>query len=476
MQTSETLSATQLFQETAPYTVDPEAYSTDTAIPPTRRGESNSRTTEKATPIAFVLDYEQQKARQEGDTYLPEFFNSLMYYAKETYGKVPIASYHYDLEERKDGPTLLKPPGRNEYVRHSFSEPLNNPNLPPWYLARVHKDLQYLSKLENDLLPNAKPGDVFVNFSPASYDVPLEERQKVQMGAQSFVFLYQVGMHEGRKVLQATAVRNYLNVRQQTDLYNSLTGETQTEATLLGSINKLNRRISVTDEGDMRRFHKELTDLYFKAPPNERIQIPEKDKIAVDEEDFVAKVEHLQPYVIALFHLLRECDDKLFIQYKFVEWEKKIKQALQGSRKYEALGATALLEDYYRITADKYTYAAEAQFMMQQVREAQSEGNSCGNGIGFLDNKVFKPVGAFLATVPGNFVPNYAGAAASFEELLSGEATTTERKPDGIHEECVGCPVCGNEGKNPKNYAQYKSGKIVRYICGNSVCASNRKN
>ncbi len=459
MQTVETGSARQLFDETTPYTVDPEAYSKDTV-----------------TPIAFVLDYEQQKARQEGDSYLPEFFNSLLYYAKETYGKVPIASYQYDIEEHKNGLTLLKPPDRNEYVRDSFAAPLSNPNLPDWYRARIHKDLQYLSKLENELLPNAKPGDVFVNFSPASYDIPLEDRRKVQMGAQSFVFMYQVGMKEGRKVLQATAVRNYLNTRQQTELYNALTGENQTEVTLLGSVNKLNRRIDITSTDDMQRFHKEVTGLYFKAPPNERVHIPEEDKIAVDEEDFVAKVEHLQPYVIALFHLLRECDDQLFIQHKFIEWEKKIKQALTGSGKYEALGATALLEDYYRITSDRYTYAAEAQIMMRQVREAQSEGNSCGNGIGFLDNKVFNPVGAFLATLPGNFVPNYAGATASFEELLSGDAAPAERKPDGIHAECVGCPVCGNEGKNPKNYAEYKSGKIVRYICGSSECASNRKN
>src|SRR3989344_6213567 len=63
--------------------------------------------TKKSTPFAFNLRREQELAQEYGRNYKKYFIENAHYYAKESYGRVPVSEYEHKILDYKDGSIQL---------------------------------------------------------------------------------------------------------------------------------------------------------------------------------------------------------------------------------------------------------------------------------------------------------------------------------------------------------------------------------
>lgn len=500
------------YREYPSYAIPRVLQPTSRLTPRRESGRAPERTPESSRAVPGLrLDSELERARLFGERYLPTFIDNLRYYAAETYGKVPVSVYEHLLQNQPDGSLRLAYPHSGELARESYMKPLEDDSLPDWYLERVRKDITYITKLEEELLPHLEIGDIVCNPSPASLEVDMEERKARQMGNQSFLFLHQVARAEdGKKTLRSVAFRNYLNLNQQAALYKELTGEEVDPENLLGQIAVVSNTSQLSDLADpqqLEAFHQRQAHLYLEADPSERVQIPHDDTLTWSDDEVKRTMQELQPLLIALFYLIQQSDNKSYIAEQFAVWgqiaRKMIRKENISSEErqfFTTMTPDFLLQEAVTIERDLQmqflsTYETAQQPGMtveNRVRQhapvfdpriqllvaaqENQDTNSCGFGIGFAspgDTSAAVGISQFSVAGPGSNLAFFMPGTRMTNESASSY------KADGVHEACVKCPCknkfgqpCGNE-KNNKMVV--KGGKIQKYICGKNSCPSNKK-
>lgn len=369
--------------------------------------------TEKRVPFAFDLEIEYQHIREYGEGYRPFFLEQAHYFAKESYGKVPLVEYEHRV---KDGVLVYEVSGKKIKARDSYRRQSVDTSLPDWYRARAFGDLRWVDNLERHL-SQAGDGDLFFDLSPTSFQISLEERQRWGFGTHSFVRLHQV-VGEGRlKKLVSRAPRNYLDLPEQARLFEAISGRHIEGQYLLGEVAKIDRG---TEIGHVQKL---VDDLYRQTPAERKIIPPQNDQIIADSQEMDAHLVRLDWWLNNIFDLMAGEASKNVIEKQFHGWENAVKDLVRRGTKSKQLGQT---QQYYP-DEDWFLQAQIVDYYTQQPYFLES--NSCGRGSGFSRSEISR-------TEAGPM--DYLGLTNKKDEWKKGDCRRCEKK-----ETMVGpCSIC----------------------------------
>ena len=159
-------------------------------------GEAVSETS--ITPFAFDLSREYELAQEYGGNYKKYFIENAHYYAKESYGRVPVSEYEHKILTFSDGSAKLVLGPDNMSARQSYLEPALDISKPEWYRKRSMADVKWVDSIQLQLA-EASEGDTFIDISPTEYGVSVEERKKWGYGYHSFARVHKLVIENGEK-------------------------------------------------------------------------------------------------------------------------------------------------------------------------------------------------------------------------------------------------------------------------------------
>ena len=378
-------------------------------------------------PFAFDLGRERDLIRQHGDGYKDFFMAQAHYYAKESYGKVPKVEYSHDIGREIDGAVKLRFGPNGEYAEKSYMNPVFDESLPSWYRKRSGADVRWTRSLQ-DKLRAAVPGDSFIDLSPTEFGVSIEDRKKWGFGWHSFIRIHQVVYEDGVEKLISRGIRNYLDLPEQKQLYQDLTGEKIKEGEdILCKVGNLNESLG------LGHIEKKIKDLWDKTPEDRRIW-SEEDQLQKSEEEMEHKLADLDKWLEGIFYLMKNNAWEGRIEEEFHGWENAIKASVKG----ESFDFASLRKiDVQAFIDHKYDPQA---FAVQGFinREYKAGANGCGLGSGFGG-------GSFMGVKFGSNTQEISGPM-SYPSMTFNE---------GGRVLCCTCPFCGKEVE-----AKISKGKI----------------
>lgn len=329
-----------------------------------------------ASPLAFYLDVEREKALRYGDAYWKTFQERAHYHADETYAKPPIVEYSHVVRRNLDGTLTLfyEEAGQLIEAKSSYRGRMHDKSLPLWFRKRNFQEFIGFSNLEKMLVENPE-GTVFVESSPAPFDVPLDALEGTGFGRHSFIRTHQLVKNpDGTEQLVSHAYLNYLTLEAQADVMWPLTGESIQPDELLGTFLPLNcQQTNSRTIEDIKRLVDGLPDEYKVKPP--------------PQDDLTRRSRLIQDYIRTLDGWLENVIyQKLIdpnvseedIANHFQGWEMAVKAFAEGkqdhSNFFKQLDFVAVgrMVDYQNTPIGYYLN-----------QEYEPLGGSCGSGSGF---------------------------------------------------------------------------------------------
>ncbi|GEM_PF-6022232 len=364
---------------------------------------------QKRAPFAFDLDIELQHITEYGQGYRPFFIEQAHYFAKESYGKVPLVQYEHEIE---NGVLMYEVSGQKIQAKDSYRHQAVDSSLPDWYRARAFGDLRWVDNLEKQLAKSGD-GDLFFDLSPTAFEISLSERQRWGFGTHSFARLHQVVGEGRRKKLVSRAPRNYLDLPEQARLFTMLSGYPVEGQYLLGEVAKIDRG---TEIGHIQKI---VDDLYNQTPDERKIIPPENDQIIADNQEMDAHLAQLDWWLNNIFDLMAGEASKSVIEKQFHGWENAIKDLIRRGKIQSDFS-----EEDWGFRSKIIDYFSDQPYV--------SEGNGCGFGSGF---------GLREAASTESGPLDYLGLTIKEnDEWTRGECRRCERK-----EIMVGpCSICKN--------------------------------
>lgn len=328
-------------------------------------------------PFAFDLASEYDWIQQYGDGYKQVFFENAWYYAKESYGKVPVVQYEHKVKIAPDGRARLTfGPGDGD-AAESYRAPAYNPELPLWYRERAYSDAEFAEAMNTELL-TASLDDVFIDLSPTEYDVTLDERKKWGFGTHSFIRAHQFVFENGKAKLVSKGMRNYLNEPEQYALLERLTGQAFSGG-ILGSVAKLTPGMTI---GQIDAIAKEL---YDQTPEERKLKPLEDDTVYKSDQEMNTIFTSFERVLVGVYLLIQRRRPKSFIQKTFQIWEKAVQAATRGEEIdwefFENFDPEALLE-YESSSRFAYDSSPLGEYALRTYTPGT---NGCGLGSGFGD-------------------------------------------------------------------------------------------
>ena len=381
---------------------------------------------QKSAPFAFDLGREYQLTQEYGDNYKKYFVENAHYYAKESYGRVPVSEYEHGIIERPDGNIELVLGPDNVSARESYMVPATDRAKPDWYTRRSAADVKWVEQMQK-ALKDATVGDTFIDLSPTEFNVSVEERKKWGYGHHSFIRLHRMVVESGKKKLISRAVRNYLDVPEQEVVYEQLTGEKVDISEMLGRVEKVNPGIS-------QGYIKALSDKLYKNTPTERKIVPpdEYTKNVKNEQEMDSSLFKIDPWLEVVFEMMKNGEDPSNILKKFRGWENAVRDYVKGESNFtEFDGMTAEL-----IKAAMFRKDSIVTSYMDRTYETSASG--CGFGSGFSElerNNEGMTHESMTKTTEGNC-----------PEIKCRKCTwkANEKEADQIsHGKLTKCPRCG---------------------------------
>ncbi|MDO8269975.1 MAG: hypothetical protein Q7T54_04885 [Candidatus Levybacteria bacterium] len=329
----------------------------------------------KSAPFAFDLGRENQLAQEYGKNYQQYFLENAHYYAKESYGRVPISEYEHKIMAGKDGkPELVLGP-ENISARDSYLVPVLDKTKPEWYQRRSMGDVVWVENMEK-MLENAEDGDTYVDFSPTEYNVDVEERKKWGYGYHSFVRLHKVVTEDGQKKLVSRAIRNYLDAPEQTALFEQLTGEVLDASQMLGRVERVNPNYS-------QAYVKALASRLYDSTPIERKIIPPSEYLQniKSEEEMNIALKKIDAWLEVVYEMMERGEDTHDILKKFRGWENALRDYVNEKSSLEKFSKMSRQD----MKVALYQESDQVKDLLERAYEPGTNG--CGAGSGFSETE-----------------------------------------------------------------------------------------
>ena len=327
----------------------------------------------KSAPFAFDLGNEYRLSQLYGENYKKYFLENAHYYAKESYGRVPVSEYEHKIVTGEDGKEKLVLGPDNMSARESYLLPAQDATKPLWYQRRSMGDVAWVDNMER-LLTGAEAGDTYLDFSPTEYDVSVSERKKWGYGYHSFVRLHKVVEEGGQKKLVSRAVRNYLDAPEQEELFKQLTGSEVLADEMLGRVERVNPDFS-------QAYIKALSQKLYDATPEQRKIIPPDEylKNVKEEIEMEEGLKKIDTWLEVVYEMMQKGEDKSDILKKFRGWENAVKDYVQDKDNLERFSSLSLGQ----MRVALFQESSEVSSLLDRLYEAGSNG--CGNGSGFAE-------------------------------------------------------------------------------------------
>jgi len=395
-------------------------------------------------PFAFDLQREYDRIAQHGDSYRDFFISQSHYYAKESYGKVPRVKYEHAIERQSDGSIKLRFGPGGEYAEESYAEPTKDSSLPDWYVARSFGDVRWTRALQTKL-QNAKPGDAFVDLSPTEFGVSVAERKKWGFGWHSFVRVHEYVVENGEEKLVSRAIRNYLDLPEQEELFYRLSGQKVEGKFLLGSVGKLK------DGLDMGIVDGVVQELYVNTPDARKIVPPELDQLYQTNEYMNEALSGLDNWLEGIFYMMKQKSPKAEIQKHFRGWENAVKDLTQKKKINISFFESITPQDFG--SQSVYRNSREIGYYTEQKYKPGSNG--CGSGSGFSDSSsslTSSILGNDLSTIFGKM--NHQSLSNNEEDYSFDQAGPC--RSCGGDMMCGPCKLCRSCDRKAKNGIKLK--------------------
>lgn len=332
-------------------------------------------------PFAFDLTRERELIQSYGDEYKEFFKAQAHYYAKETYGKVPIIQFQHEIKRDEEGNvTIMYGGDRQTIARESYLQPALDESLPLWLRERALKDYEGVVALEAGL-EEAELGDTFVDISPTAFEISFEERVKWNFGHHSFLRLHQLMEIDGKEQLVSFNMRNLLDEPEQYELFTRLTGaDISQEETLLGLVGKLKPELQ------LGHVEKIAQTLYDQTPEDRKI-VDESDQVVLSDQLMEKGLQELDPWVDIVYEMMKQRMSKKAITTMFQGWEKAVKAMVDGEEidtKFLKFLHEFNIENFVQSIDDDEFYSG-TPFDDYISRDYSAGASSCGDGSGFSD-------------------------------------------------------------------------------------------
>ncbi len=330
---------------------------------------------QKKVPFAFDLGREYELALEHGDNYKKYFIENAHYYAKESYGKVPVSEYEHTILTKADGRIELALGPDNMSVKESYLVPAKDTTKPSWYRKRSMADVRWVEQMQEQL-QNSEEGDTFVDFSPTEFNVSVEERKAWGYGYHSFVRLHKVVSEGGQKKLVSRAIRNYLDAPEQEGLFQKLTGEKVGVSELLGRVERVNPGVS-------QAYVRVLADKLYETTPEQRRIVPPKEytENLKSEEEMDNSLRKIDSWLEVVYEMMENGASKDEVLQKFRGWENAVKDYVAGK---------STLDEFKKMSVEGmrkaiYSNDESINFYTHRIYEAGTSGCGLGSGFGEME-------------------------------------------------------------------------------------------
>lgn len=328
-------------------------------------------TPQKSAPFAFDLGREFELTQKFGNSYKKHFLENAHYYAKESYGRVPVSEYEHKILENEDGSVSLALGPDDQSARDCYLAPAQDTSKPDWYRRRSVGDVRWVDSMQNALY-GAEEGDTFVDLSPTEFNVSVEERKAWGYGYHSFVRVHKVVVEGGQKKLVSRAVRNYLDAPEQEELFEKLAGERMDASEMLGVVAKV-------DNGTSQGLIKALADELYQSTPDGRKIIPPEEYIKniKSEQEMDCELQKVDAWLTVVFEMMQKGESPAKIVKHFRGWENAIRDYVEGKND---------LAQFENITIEGMREAVSSgnPLITNFTDRAYAPGaNGCGLGSGF---------------------------------------------------------------------------------------------
>lgn len=280
----------------------------------------------KEAPLAFDLSLEaeaiQNSPSERAKARFKENFN---FFAKEYFASVPIVRYSYEVK-RDNGKITLFSPNYEGPIRAHYLQAAFDGTKPLWLQRRCQIEYQTFCLLEQ-MLSEAKPGELFAWPSPPPFEQSKEEGANYGFGKFSFVFVLRLEKNSQKERVECFALRNYLDKEGLGQLFGQMTGEeiepldSEHLLTQLGGINNP-KVLSVLDVTQA------IKSIYDSTLPSRKI-IPEDDFFK-KEEEAEAVLARFFPWIEGIYYLLKFGANRLLVEREFGYLVRETVRALRG--------------------------------------------------------------------------------------------------------------------------------------------------
>ncbi len=328
-------------------------------------------TPQKSAPFAFDLGREFELTQKFGNSYKKHFLENAHYYAKESYGRVPVSEYEHKILENEDGSVCLALGPDNQSARECYLNPAQDKSKPEWYRRRSMGDVRWVDAIEKALVDSSE-GDTFIDLSPTEFNVTVKERKAWGYGYHSFARIHKIVVENGQKKLVSRAVRNYLDAPEQEELFEKLAGERVDVDSMLGVVVKV-------DNGTSQGYIKALSEELYKKTPDSRKIIPPEEYIKniKSEQEMDCELQKVDAWLTVVFEMMQRGESPAKIVSQFRGWENAVKDYVEGKSD---------LKQFENITLDGMREAVVSgnSLVTSFVNRQYSPGaNGCGLGSGF---------------------------------------------------------------------------------------------
>jgi len=326
---------------------------------------------QKSVPFAFDLGREFELTQKFGNAYKRHFMENAHYYAKESYGRVPVSEYEHKIMEKEDGSVTLTLGPDNQLAWDCYLAPAQDPSKPDWYKKRSMGDVRWVDAIQK-ALSGAKEGDTFIDLSPTEFNVTVEERKAWGYGYHSFARIHKIVVENGQKKLVSRAIRNYLDAPEQEELFEKLAGERVAVSEMLGVVAKV-------DGGISQGYIKALSEELYQRTPEERKIIPPEEyvKNVKSEQEMERELQKIDTWLTVVFEMMQRGESPVKIVNQFRGWENAVRDYVEGKEN---------LKQFENITLDGMREAVVSgnPLLTKFVNREYTPGaNGCGLGSGF---------------------------------------------------------------------------------------------
>lgn len=448
-------------------------------------------------PLAFDLSDEfrrMQKLLTDGKNpqeYWDFFKAQAEYYANESYAKLGAVTYTHDLVNYNNRLELwIGPMGKGAYESYldGAMKVTNDPRMR-WYKDRCLKEAFAILDWENKI--NKIGGDaIFVDISPAPFEVSSAELDGTMFGNHSFIRVHQVVLDEnGKPQLFSRAHRTELSPEGLEAVNKLLTNEDIACSALLGRFSQLDKsRLSGirNQDGifDIRGndiailVEKIIRSQEKREANNNDLQKFLKNAQVIGSNNSSESVtkKKMEDYFETLKSVLRKVFDGMIklischpeqassyeesIKKDFQIWEMMLQDLISGKSSVSTISTNKQADE-------RGNHDMEAMLAYYQARQYMPSFNSCGTGSGF-GSAMFTPQYSGFVNSYGAISEIFNSGKNYLEDPNLCRCTKGGSKP---HFHCPGKIKSGKDkGKNCKHAIKVGLG-IKRCPC----CGEGKK-